>query len=148
MIAPELAETLARLSAATPLMRDPWWLIGSAAMALHGAAPITVADVDLLASPSDARRLAQAWGIALQPSAPSPLFRSEVYFQWPEPPVPVDVMAGFQVMTPQGWAAVRPRTRVAVGGLFTPDLSEQIEILERFGRPKDLARVTVLRALT
>jgi hypothetical protein len=146
-----LAESLARLGEALEVLQDDWWLIGSAAMALHGARPITVADVDLLASPADAMRLATFWGIAPPSPAPDPLFRSEVYFQWPEPPVPVDVMGGFQVKAAEGWRRLQPRTRAAVrcGGhvFYTPSLAEQIEILELFGRPKDRKRAALLRGL-
>jgi hypothetical protein len=148
---PNLAESLARLSEALEALKDDWWLIGSAAMALHGARPITVADVDLLASPADAIRLAKLWGITPPSPAPDPRFRSEVYFQWPEPPVPVDVMGGFEVKAAEGWRPLRPRTRVAVpsGGyvFHTPSLAEQIEILQLFGRPKDLMRAALLRGL-
>jgi hypothetical protein len=148
---PGLSESLARLGEALAILKDDWWLIGSAAMALHGARPITVADVDLLASSDDARRLAKLWGIAPPSPAPDPLFRSEVYFQWSEPPVPVDVMGGFAVNTAEGWRPLRPRTRAAVrsGGFvfYTPSLAEQIEILELFGRPKDRERAALLRSL-
>ncbi|MCR5879155.1 hypothetical protein [Phenylobacterium sp. J367] len=146
-MSPDLAETLARLAEATPDLQDDWWLIGSAAMALSGAAPITVADVDLLVSPRDAFALARRWRAPIRPAAPNPRFRSEVYFQWDAPPVPVDVMAGFHVMTPDGWRPLVPRTRVAVAGVFTPSVAEQLEILALFGREKDHARAALLRPL-
>lgn len=146
-MSPDLAETLARLAEATPSLEDPWWVIGSAAMALSGARPITVADVDLLVSPRDAFALAQRWQAPIRPAAPNPRFRSQVYFQWDGPPVPVDVMGGFQVMTPDGWRLLAPATRVAVAGVFTPSVAEQLEILALFGREKDRARAALLTPL-
>jgi hypothetical protein len=144
----DLDETLRRLAPALAGMQDDWWLIGSAAMALAGAQGLTVADVDLLASPADARRLADLWGVTPAPAAPNPLFRSEIYFQWTQPLLPVDVMAGFQVHGPDGWRAVRPASRVAVAGVFTPSVAEQLEILGLFDRPKDRERAAALRRLS
>jgi hypothetical protein len=143
-----LDETLRRLAPALEILEDDWWLIGSAAMALMGARPLEVADVDLLASAADARRLAALWGVTPKAPAPDPKFRSAVYFQWSEPPLPVDVMAGFEVCGPEGWRPVRPVSRVAVAGVFVPSLAEQIEILALFDRPKDRARAALLRALS
>ncbi|MET0272671.1 MAG: hypothetical protein ABW360_06740 [Phenylobacterium sp.] len=142
-----LEETLRQLAPGLAQMRDDWWLIGSAAMALAGAEGLTVADVDLLASAADARRLAALWGVTPAPPAPNPLFRSEIYFQWMEPPLPVDVMAGFQVRGPDGWRPLRPVSRVAAGGVFIPSVAEQIDILGLFDRPKDRERAVALRAL-
>jgi hypothetical protein len=147
-----LAATLASLAEAAADLRDPWWIIGSAAMALHGAGPLVVADVDLLASPDDARSLAARWGLAVPAARPDPRFRSEVYFQWTATPLPVDVMGGFQVRAADGWRPLVPATRRALtladgATVFTPDVAEQISILQAFGRDKDLARVALLRAL-
>jgi len=49
--------------------QDPWWIIASAAVALHGADPGPVGDVDVLLSLSDARRIIQTIGLALQPGS-------------------------------------------------------------------------------
>ena len=53
-----LDATLARVAAAMAQAgaRDHWWIIGSAAVVLHGV-DTSVADVDLLLSPADAERL-------------------------------------------------------------------------------------------
>ncbi|RAK58531.1 hypothetical protein DJ021_01315 [Phenylobacterium hankyongense] len=130
---------------------DDWWIIGSAAVALHGARPAAIADVDVLTTPDQARRLAEQWRVAPTPAKPHPLFRSEVYFQQTELPVAVDVMAGFQVNGPDGWRPVWPRSRVAVAyagaALFVPSRAELIAILELFGRPKDHERAALLRSL-
>ena len=41
---------------------------------------------------------------------------------------------------------VRPLTRIAQGGVFTPSVAEQIVLLEAMGREKDCARIDALRA--
>ena len=48
MLASDLLETLVTTADAMPDAQDPWWVISSAAVALHGLAPIEVGDVDLL----------------------------------------------------------------------------------------------------
>ena len=88
-----LIETLGSVAAIMAAARDPWWVIASAAAALHGARPITVADVDVLLSVADIGRLLPLIGIEPYPAAPNPLFRSKVLAKWPAPPVPVDLMA-------------------------------------------------------
>lgn len=97
---PALDETLRAVGEALAGANDDWWIIGSAAVALHGGQPLTVADVDLLTTPDQARRLAEQWSVALVPTKLHPLFRSEIYFQQTALPVAVDVMAGFCVNGP------------------------------------------------
>jgi hypothetical protein len=58
-VTPELGETLARVADALAEARQPWWIIGSAAVALHGA-DVTVGDVDVLLGEADARGAAAA----------------------------------------------------------------------------------------
>ena len=61
-------------------------------------------------------------------------------------------MAGFEAFSDGAWAPVVPATRQALDWkgrrLFTPSAAEQAAICRRFGRPKDLARVALLEALT
>src|SRR5690606_34193674 len=52
-------DELARAAAEAEL-RDPWWVFGGAAMALVGLSDWRVPDIDVLASPGDVRRLAEA----------------------------------------------------------------------------------------
>ena len=127
--------------------RDPWWLIGSAAMALHGA-PVTVADIDLLTSVDDARRL---FGDRLAPGAPSTLFRSDLFGRWRIGAFEVEVMAGLALRGEVGWQPVElaGRERVVLDGqpLFTPGVAGLITLCRRFGRPKDEARAKLLAGL-
>lgn len=130
---------------------EPWWIISSAASALHGADVPDVADVDLLMSVNDARRMLARIGVAPQAGTESTLFRSLVFGCWRDPPLPVEIMGRFQVATSAGWHLVRPlsRERVTVDGhaLHIPSKEELIGLYRVFGRPKDLQRVVLLEEL-
>jgi hypothetical protein len=132
--------------------RDPWVVIGSAACALAGAA-VDVADLDLLTSAADAERLIALWPSRLDTSytpAGADRFRSRfARFQFPG--MPLEVMGGLELHDADGWRAVRVNDVVHVNiadiAVPIPSRAEQIRILESFGRPKDLARAELLRAL-
>ncbi|MCP4561541.1 MAG: hypothetical protein GY873_04290 [Bosea sp.] len=147
-----LIETLGSVAAIMEEARGPWWIIASAAAALHGAKPITVADVDVLLGVEDIGRILPLIGIELYPAAPNPLFRSKVLAKWPAPPVPVDLMAGFEHRVGDGWRPVWPTTRlaIAVGAatVYVPERYELQRIIAGFGRPKDLERARLLAELT
>ena len=142
----KLAETLDAVAEAAALLQDPWWIIGSTAAFLigHDEQP---ADVDLLTSEADAHRLLRHWGLEPAPPSPSPLFHSAVFAVATMVPLPIEVMGELRV---RGQPLV-PRTRLAVPWrdrlLHVPAIGEQIAILERFGRDKDLRRAERLRAL-
>ena len=55
-----LIATLHILADAARELEDPWWVFGGAAMALAGLDDLHVPDVDVMASPRDARRLLDA----------------------------------------------------------------------------------------
>ena len=128
--------------------RDPWWIIGSAAVALHGADVPDIKDVDLLMTAADAERTLRHLGLPSRPPTSSNLFRSSVFGIWRAPPLPVEIMGDLELGTPAGWRPVRPETReaVVVDGyrLFVPVIGELIALLQSFGRPKDLARIQLL----
>ncbi|WP_146168563.1 hypothetical protein [Sphingomonas sp. PP-CE-3G-477] len=130
--------------------RDPWWVISSAAVALHGVAPIEVGDVDVLMSVGDARRVMDSLGVVPIEDGASSLFRSTLFGRWESPPLVVEIMAGFHVATGSGWTEVLPRTRVPIfvdeRVVYVPDRAELAEMLRLFGRPKDLERVRLLAA--
>lgn len=146
-----LCEALMHLAADVRRARDPWWLIGSAAMALHGARPLHIADIDLLTSVGDARRLLQARGVAPETGTSSERFRSEVHASWPVPPLQADLMARFHVRSAAGWREIVPATRLAVetpaGVFYVPAIAELIEMCRLFDRPKDHERRRLLEAL-
>ena len=123
---------------------EPWWVIGSAAVALHGADAGPIGDVDVLLAVTDAERLLPRLGLAVAGGQADERFRSAVFARWTAPPLPVEFMAGLEVKDEVGWTAVHPATRVAVAGLYLPDRAELVTILRRFGRPKDHARAALL----
>jgi hypothetical protein len=148
---PPLVDTLCRVGSAMEGALDPWWIIASAAMALHGARPIDVADVDLLTSERDAVALLGRLRIPTPPGGGSDRFRSRIFARWDAPPVPVEIMAGFEVLTPDGWQFVRPVSRLPkqIGNtrLFVPSVDELLVHCRLFARPKDEQRAAILQRL-
>ena len=148
---PSLTATLAALAPAVAVCEAPWWLIGSAAMALQGVSPLVVNDVDLLVDIADAARVAEFLGIGFV-ARPDDLFHSARFARWNGGPLPVEIMSGLQVHRPDGWVAVRPATREAVVAaglrLFVPSVAELAELCRLFGRPKDLKRLALIERLS
>ena len=148
MLDPDLRQTLVMLADALRGARDPWWIISSAAVALHGVAPIVVGDVDVLTSVGDTQRLMEELGIVPIEDGASSLFRSMLFGRWEAPPLVVEIMAGFHVATAAGWTKVLPRTRVPIFveecTVYVPERAELAGMLRLFGRPKDLERVRLL----
>jgi hypothetical protein len=145
------------LLAARPVIaatfHDPWWIIGSAAMALSGVPGVAPDDVDVLCSQRDADALRVAWrahvddGHVPQDGA---RFRSR-FARFTQLHMPLEVMGGLEVMSAEGWQPVRVAATACacIGGIEVPvpSLAEQVRILRLFGRGKDLARVAVLTGL-
>jgi hypothetical protein len=131
---------------------DPWCLLGSTAAHLVGA-DVALADVDVLVSRADAERLIARWGSLLDDTyEPTGVerFRSR-FARFDFPGLPVEVMGGLELNGDGGWQSVRIGQMVLVGvnGLAVPvpSISEQIRVLESFGRTKDRQRADLLRAL-
>lgn len=133
---PELARTF----------RGPWWIIGSAAMALAGVPGIVPQDIDVLCSRADALRLRELWSGHVdgqfQP-ADEARFRS-TFARFTHLSMPLEVMGGLEVMTAAGWQALRVhedlRIDIAGHAVRLPTLADQHRILLAFGRDKDLAK--------
>ena len=141
---PALARSLAGVGTLMVAARDPWWIIASAAVALHGADPGRVADVDVLLSVRDARHILPSIGVEPRPGTAHTQFRSDIFASWPQMPLPVEFMAGFHHHADGRWSPVRPASRERVDSdgvsLFIPDRAELCDMLLRFGRPKDMER--------
>lgn len=144
-----LIDTLSWVADVLQDAREPWWIMSSAAAALHGAQSISVGDVDVLLGLSDAEHLVARLGIV--PEAPSehPRFRSTLFARWIATPLAVEFMAGFRVRDRDGvWRAVEPLTRETVQTgtklVFVPGLIDLRGLFERFGRSKDLERLRLL----
>lgn len=147
----DLSATLEIIASAAGDLRDPWWIYGGAAMALAGLEDLHVPDVDIIASPRDARALIEALHGRLSEDPGEGLFRSHVFGQILTTPVPVDVMAEMDVRDGGDWTRVNFQTRVPVdvdgATVFIPSVSEQIATCRLFGRPKDLERAARLETL-
>ena len=148
MLPADLRQTLVMTADALEGARDPWWIISSAAVALHGVTPIEVGDVDVLMSVADARRAMDRLGVVPIEDGASALFRSTLFGRWETPPLVVEIMAGFHVAAAAGWTEVLPRTRMPalVEGsvVYVPERVELAGMLRLFGRPQDLERVRLL----
>lgn len=133
--------------------RDPWTLIGSAAVRLAGA-EVAVADLDVLTSIRDANVLAGHWQTRRDDTwvpAGAERFRSH-FSRYLFPGLPVEVMGGLELCGERGWEPVRigEVVTVEVAGLAIPipAVAEQIRVLENFGRPKDRQRAALLKQLS
>ncbi len=148
MMPPPLRATLRAVAVAMADVPDGWWIIGSAAVALHGGDAGRVRDVDLLVDANIVGGLLSRLGIRPMAMAPDPLFHSAVFARWDGLPLPVEVMAGFRVAVQDAWRDVTllSRRRIMVDGsaMFVPEREELLELLRLFGRPKDLIRAEAL----
>ena len=152
VINPTLSAALAATGILMDEAQDPWWIIASAAVAIHGADPGHVSDVDVLLSVADAIRILPRIGVQLRSGSAHPTFRSRIFGIWTGTALPVEFMADFQCLSARGWQPVQPATRqpIEVDGVivFVPDRSELQALLGAFGRPKDIERARSLAALT
>ena len=143
-LSPPLRDTLTWVASVMGEAADPWWVIASAAAALHGVTAPEVGDVDVLASDRDAAALLGRLGIEPLVVPAHPLFRSRILGRWTAAPMIVEVMSGFHIRDGPAWREVRPDTRepVDMNGvrLFVPSRAELASMLTAVGRPKDLER--------
>ncbi|MDB5530745.1 MAG: hypothetical protein JWR51_3848 [Devosia sp.] len=143
-------DALASLLSLSAEIHDPWWIIGGTATALLTGGLEDVHDIDVLLSPADARRLIAVLGLTDGTDGGTERFRSEVYATWTTPPIPIDLLGGFQVRVGDHWTPVSPKTRrpfeTAAGKVFLPSIEEHIEITKLLGRPRDFERIKRLTA--
>jgi hypothetical protein len=132
--------------------RDPWTLIGSAAARLAGV-EVAVADLDVLTSVRDAQTLIGHWRgwrdeTFLPPGEKH--FRS-CFARFLFPGLPVEIMGGLELFGERGWEPVRIDGTITLDmagfGVPVPVVTEQIRVLESFGRPKDRRRAALLKSL-
>lgn len=127
---------------------DPWWIIGSAAVALHGRDPGGIADLDVVLSVRDAENLLEPRGVVPEARPPHPQFHSPWFARWDGTPLPTEFMAGFTLCEEGAWRPVtfttRETVRVGEANLFVPSRDELRALMLRFGRGKDLQRTAAL----
>ena len=143
-----LRQTLPLLVRAMAAARHDWWIVSSAAVALHGGAPGRVGDIDVLLDPRDAEPVFAALGLALRPGQGDALFRSDWFGTWRGAPMPVELFAGLRLCEGGNWNRVELETREMIdwgsGAVPVPSRAELKALLLRFGRTKDLARAATL----
>ena len=140
-----LEQSLARLAALLEDAEQPWWIIGSVAVALHGGRPGQIRDIDVLLGVADAQRYFRRLSLPNLAVTDDPLFRSDLFARWTDTPVEIELMAGLKVKAADGWQPLSIRSREEVGlGLFVPSREELRTILMSFGRTKDLQRAATL----
>lgn len=145
-----LCETLHAVARAMERAAHPWWIVSSAAVALHGGDAGTIGDVDVLFDARDVAALRGALAPEIPSLAPDPLFASRTFLRWHGAPLPVELFAGFALNEGGIWHEIVPHSRefVDLAGvpLPVPSRPELHALLLRFGRPKDLARAAALSA--
>jgi hypothetical protein len=149
-VSPAFFEALLGVREDLRLAQDPWWIIGSAAMALQGVEGLDIDDIDILMSPDDARQVLATKDLLPMHGEEESRFRSEVYVAWTSGFYRIEVMANFAVLAEDEWINIQPRSRVAVdmpaGPVFIPSVNDLIAMCGLFGRPKDEARKKLLQA--
>lgn len=145
---PALNIALNDIRQAAQFFADPWWLIGSAAIALlDDGETRDVHDIDIVLSERDAKSLARHWADRLQaPSGPHHQFRSNPFYQF-DGPVPVDAMANFEMRVSDSWIPVVPKTRIERAGLFVMEPTELLTLYRKMNRQKDQHRISGLERL-
>jgi hypothetical protein len=142
-----LGETLREIARKATEFDDDWWIIGSAAAHLVGADVGEIQDIDLLLSERDALHLLQQWPPPAPGGGPTDQFRSRVFAHFDHLPLPVEIMAGFELRLAGAWRMIAPKTRMRSGEIFTPSVAEQIELLQMMNRKKDQPRIMALQSL-
>ncbi|MFN3585849.1 hypothetical protein [Phenylobacterium sp.] len=133
-------------------LREPWTIIGSAALLVAGLPVEDCPDLDILTTEAGAAALEARWAAWREADyAPDPAaaFRSR-FSRYRMPEGAVEVMGDLRLRTAAGWTAVEARAveRRAFAGVEVrvPTPVEQLRILRSFGRPKDLAKAVRLEA--
>lgn len=147
-LAPPLRAALIEVAAIMAPARHDWWVIASAALALHGADPGPVRDIDVLFDPRDAGAVLGPLGLAPLRGSGDERFRSDLFVTWTGAALPIELFAGFSLCERGKWSSVALQTRqpVELDGhrLWVPLREELRALLLRFGREKDLRRAALL----
>ena len=137
------------VSGALAPARDPWWVIGSAAVALHGADAGEVGDVDVIVSLSDFDRLEASGLIKPIEKRARDHFNSEKFGRGSVGGYEVEYFANLRVFANGEWHLVEFDEAEFVDFQGTeiriPTRADLIALLELFGRAKDLRRAAALR---
>ncbi|KVK73678.1 hypothetical protein [Burkholderia sp. MSMB1498] len=141
---------LLAVPAMTAMFRDPWCVIGSAALALYGV-DVAPKDIDVLTSVRDADAAIAHWAASRRAEfrpADGARFRSR-FARFGFAPLDVEVMGRLEVNDGRAWreVVVDSMRYVAVANVEVPVPSPLAleRMLTLFGRRKDLERAALLR---
>lgn len=145
-----LLASLAMISSRAPGPCEDWLIIGSTAARLCGA-DLEPDDIDVIASSYTIRAFLEAFGLQENNRIGHDIFRSRIFQRFePGNATPIEFMGDMILIRENPRVPMPIQTRVEIvgtyGSVFVPDLKEQIAILRRFGRAKDLARIPKLEA--
>ena len=145
IVAGPVQDSLTRLATLLQDADEPWWIIGSVAVALHGGRPGQIRDIDVVLGHNDAERYFHRLSLANLARSSDPLFCSDLFAVWTETTVNIELMAGLRVKRAGRWQRLSIQSREEVSpGLFVPSKNELRTILISFGREKDLQRAATL----
>ncbi|MBW6420926.1 hypothetical protein KX729_05680 [Rhizobium sp. XQZ8] len=143
-----LEQALIRLADLMADCRDPWCVFGGAAMRLHGYRDMPIADIDVLVSPADGERLIASKALENVADGGTGRFCSRILLHPDLGALPVEILAGFEIFTDGSWQEVRVGDRIEMkfgaATVFIADIDDIARIFRLSGRPKDLARLTLL----
>ncbi|GAB5453786.1 MAG: hypothetical protein Hens2KO_00150 [Henriciella sp.] len=139
------SQTLERLVRLLAVTKDPWWILGSAAVYLKGYDPGRIGDIDVLLSGADARRVMSDRGLNNQMDGGTQRYRSAYVLKPKLGDMPVELLAGYEIFQNGVWTSVWPVRRTAIAykdsEVFVPSDEELIAIFEQLGRAKDFDRI-------
>jgi hypothetical protein len=129
----------------------PWWIIGSSAMVVAGVDGVIPDDVDVTADgPMLTQILEDAVGAIAEP-LPHTKFRSLPYTRTKVVGgLDIEFQGDLDLWENGDWQRLKINSRIAVNVgdtvVYIASVEEQLAILRRFGRDKDLAKASLLEA--
>lgn len=119
------------------LLKDPYCIIGTSALVLHGL-PLTATSVDILTSGQGAEWLANRWLRFHTNNKLDAESRVQAVFHsfriWG---CEVDVLGDMDVMARGSWKPVRVRDSITIEGANVATLSEMQRLLKEFNREQN-----------
>jgi len=146
----KISYTLVEASHSLQLLKDNYYIIGSAALSLSGTKLDEMHDIDLLASTRDAIFLRKEWAnrfIEGNTAKDNELFTSE-FARYKFSVLDIEIMGDLNVYKNGIWVRleITESETVDEGGfeIQIPTLEEQKRILRLFGRQKDMQRLKLI----
>lgn len=143
-----LEQTLIRLGDLMSDCEDPWCVFGGTAMLLHGYRNGPIADIDVLISIADGKRLIASKALENVADGGTARFRSAILLKPDLGEIPVEILAGFDIFADGQWQDIqvteRVEARLGSATTFIAGVGDIARIFQLSGRPKDLARLKLL----